>query len=372
MRNLRRSCPGLSLLAALTLVGACQKAPTAPMSQPLVQEGVTVTLTSAELQYLLLESPSGAVLSREPLLVVRLKVTNDSAADVRYDVGSAAAAGSQANSALLFAKPGPDQKPTDGVNVPMALLGQYEYLDDPVREATAIKAGESLEDVILFTAPVGVTDLVLSLPPTVFGAANKLPAYFEFSVPAGEVTPPAPAAVGEAISGDGFTFKVASATTEWVPLDSASEGSGFSERALFRVNFEVTNTSDAAIEYVPTSANRAMDPPTLVSADGQVVARAEFPANVTPTGLTATRQPIAAGATLRSWLLFERPAQSVTEVVLTFPGKRLGRSGAARVSLPYSFQDPPKPEALTPRVVTAPTGATPTGAAPTGAAPTAP
>ena len=120
------------------------------------------------------------------------------------------------------------------------------------------------------------------------------------------------------------------------------------------MDFTLTNTGESTIEYVPTSASHAMDPPVLLTSDGQAISRVQFGTGVSPVGQVTGRRPVGPGESYDGFLLFERPPAEVSAIRLVVPGKRFGTTGLVRVEFPYVFSTPPPPPELTPQVVNAP------------------
>ncbi len=345
----------LGLLAVVLLAG-CMTPPRGGMGQPISQNDVSVTVTSAELMYLDLEGPAGGVQTDAPLLAVRLHVTNASPEPVRYDLAWGASAATQAQAALLFVNPGAETSPTLGTPISRALLNTMRYVEDPVAEARTIAPGENIEDVLLFEAPpADATSLVLSVPPGVFGPAAKMPAYID--IPYTQADPAAPGAVpmGTAFAGDGFSYVVDAATVVWPRLrNTTNDEAGFSTAPLLKIDFTINNTSDATIEYIPAAASNRFHPPVLQTDAGSTVARSTFAAGIVPEGALTERKQIGPGESYSGFMLFERPAAEVSNLRLVVAAARLGSHGLIRVDVPYTFADPAQPDELTPQVIDAP------------------
>jgi hypothetical protein len=340
------------------LAAACMTPPEAPVGQPVTQEPVSITVSSVELARPDLEGPEGGVPTDAPLLVVSLSVHNaDPAAAQRYDVSFGTSQATQAEAALLFANPPAEGGPTAGTPVPRVQLGALRYLADPVTEPQFVPAGGTIEDKILFQAPpAGTTELVLSLPPSAFGVAAKMPAYVRIPWSAPDAVPGPPVGtLGEAYAAGAFSFTVDSATVQWVRLASGAESTqGYSDGPLVRVDFTVENTGDSTIEYIPAEASNRYHPPILLTGDGQPVPRATFSPGVRALDKRTERQQIGAGERYQNFLLFQRPPEGTTALRLVVPGARFGGTGLVRVDLPFTWSDPAQPAELTPRVIEAP------------------
>jgi len=358
MRRLKRdSRAALSAPATLAaafcvacLVSACQKPPVVSIGQPLAQGDVTVLVSSAELVYLDLEGPTGAARTQDPVMKITLSIINQGSESVRYDLGWPSQTSTQAVAPLLFLDPGEEiELPIPG-NIPILQLSSYAYLDDPIVEATRIEPGATITDVLLFQRPpADATGLLLSLPPTIFGPDVKMPGYVRipFTYPA-EIPEPQPIGIGDVYSGAGFTFVLESIEQNYIPLTNRAGRAGFSASPLLRLNFDVTNTSDTTIEYIPTRANRSLDPPTLLDQGNAPTEQANFDDGITAEGFVNERRQIGPGESFRSFLLFRRPPASTSQLTLIIPGKRFASTGLIRVSFPYSEVDVPLPDEMVP------------------------
>jgi hypothetical protein len=338
-------------VAGLTVVlaAACVEPPVVSMGSPVQIGEVSANVLDVTASYLLLEGPRGAVTTEAPVLQVRLAVTNGTAEALRYDMGWTTTQATQAQTALLFRDPGEQIALSPATNVPIVQLGSNTFLDDPVTSMTMIPAGSTLEDILLFQLPdAGTSSLLLSLPPQLFGAENKLPGYIRipWTAPAEySVEPPVP--LGEAFVGDGYTFTITAAEQSYQALTRAGKD-GFSSSPLLRLNFEITNTGTTTIEYIPLRANRGIDAPTLLDEHGSPVEAAAFEDGITVPNFIHERRQIGAGETFRSFLLFRRPTSTSGALTFVMPGKRVGSTGLIRISVPYQQREIPIPEALRP------------------------
>lgn len=349
-------------ILAVAVFGGCQEPPVVSMGSALTQGAVTATVTGVELRYVDLEGPRGAVQTAEPVLLLTLDVTNAGTEPILYDMGWSATMATQAQSALLFADPGAEINLPTMSNISALQLQSETYLADPVTESTRIAPGETLTDVMLFEAPAaGTSSLLLSLPPSMFGATVTMPGYVRipFSAPA-EVPAPEFLGQGDTFEGDGFTFTVTGTEAAYVPLaQSISGDEGFTSSPLYKVMFRIENTGETSIEYIPVQANRGMDAPALFDQDGAPIERASMPDGVRVTDETyvTERRVIAPGESLSSYLLFRQPPSSTTGLRLFVPGKRMRSTGLVRVALDYAHREVPLPEELRPAPAPTPTPA---------------
>ncbi|MCA9562518.1 MAG: hypothetical protein KC561_03470, partial [Myxococcales bacterium] len=248
---------GIVLVVALlagTLLTGCPEAPVGTVGQELMHGQVGVTVTGTELAYLELQSESGAVqTTTEPVLIVRMTVTNHGETALMYDLREEAVSGNQANWALLFVDPGADQPVTQSHNIAPLALTEFRYPGDEVRGQRSLPSGESLNDVLLFgMPPEGTTSLKLSLPPTIFGADVKTNAWITIPYQASEPSRPAEAGLRDEVQGDGFSITIDSANVEYVPN---ADRSGFTEEPVLAVRYTVRNTGTQPLSYRSPARN---------------------------------------------------------------------------------------------------------------------
>ncbi len=348
-----RSILALAQVATTALLVSCTQAPVATSGQPVTVGTTSVTVTTGELRYLVLEGPSGAARTSEPHYVIELSVTNGGATPLAYDLGWGTSAPTQADAPLLFTAPAEGAEWTSGTHVPATMLSTLRYLEDPVTSTESVDAGATIRDLLIFDQPPA-GPLVLSLPPRMFGASNELPVYVQLPAPDATAEVPAPTEMGTTVSMPGVDFTVTGIDTAFARLRQQDGREGYSLEPLVHVRFRLANTGETTREFIPLEANRSLDAPTLVTADGASIGRAEFPALVTAVERPTSRQQVGAGESHEGVLLFQRPAEGVTSLQLRMPGQRLGTTGFVEVALPYAWQNPPRPADLEPQVIDAP------------------
>ncbi|TVR00068.1 MAG: hypothetical protein EA398_11695 [Deltaproteobacteria bacterium] len=338
-----------TLLAAILLVPACAKPPEGPMGTPVEQNGVSVTLQRASLEYIDLEGPTGAARTQAPVLLLDVLVRNDGEAPVRYDLNWAATQASQGTSALLFVDDGEDKaRPPRADNaIPPVTLGAWRYLDDPVTEAVVLQPGDTLEDRILFQRPpAGAASLVLSMPPRIFGSDTRMPAYitFRFAEPA-EIPEPPAIGVGEVFENDDFTLRIDGVAVDYIRLNDTTRGEGFSDSPLLRIGYTVRNVSESTLRYLPPRSSSA-DVPRLTDQDGNALSRASFGPNIVVPGQQRDTRQLAPGEQVEDFLLFERPPRGTDALHLYIVGQRFGSTGLVRAHFPYTWTEPELPPEL--------------------------
>jgi len=280
------------------------------------------------------------------MLLVYLSVTNYGGAAMRYDTRDSATTGQQALTPLLFVDPGEGAEwRTQANNIPMKSLGQRRFLGDPVTGLVTIGSNETIQDVLIFEAPSpDVTGLVLSLPPTLFGSTVELPAIIRIPYAAPEPIRPPVAEMGEEAIGDGYAFRLDSVDIEYWPNDDRT---AFTERPLLGLRYTIRNIGTQALRYDPPHRDSLGELAPALSDGARSFSRVTLPPRQTVAGQIMEPQMLQPGQSITDLALFERPDSSVTELLLTFPGHVLGRTGQVRVRVPYIFRDPPLPAELT-------------------------
>ena len=122
-RKNRRRIEGKAT-AADAAATACKTLPESVAGTELRQGDVGITVAGLEVAYIDLQSDTGAVVSsQEPVLLLRLSVTNHGAAPARYDMRDAATSGQQDTSKAQETdatyhrmREGADPAPVDKVN----------------------------------------------------------------------------------------------------------------------------------------------------------------------------------------------------------------------------------------------------------------
>lgn len=325
------------------LVG-CKKPPVVQgLGVPVVQDGVSVTVTGAKLIRPEYEGLRGAVVSENPVLELTVELVNNSESPVSYDLGWNQTVSKQQQSILVFAGSDPELAVSEANQISAINLSDMSYLNDPVTGPATVAPGTSLTDKLLFNMPPeGTQSLLVSIPPNLF-PNSELPGYVQLPWQPNEVSPLPAVQINEVYEGDGFSFKVTDVSTEWVRLRDASGEVGITSEPLVKISFTVTNTTEDPVTYRPTRERGAVAFPILLQADGTGVTRATIGAAFKVNGQIETRQQVQPGASVEDFMLFRRPPQGVDRLKFVFPGKRIGASGQARVELDYSWQDPPKP-----------------------------
>lgn len=336
----------IALVGALGLsVSACSK-PVQYGEGELAQNGpLGVQVESVALERIDVEGPAGAMELDRDALVVTLQVTNHGEAPLRWDPGFSATGVTQAQSVLLYSAQSWEEGLSPSNNIAAISTGAWHYLNDPVREPVDIAPGETLRDVLLFSAPSSsATNLVLSVPPRLAGPEVKHPLYIGIPFTNREVARPVIGEVGKTTQIGAISFGVRGTKIEHQRVTNPDGSESITSLPLLAVRIRVENKGERPVEYIPTRMAAGKDFPALVDQNGAVQNRATFAPGVNPVGQVSERRTLAPGESLEDFILFDRPTNSVESLTLSYPGSRVGGSGLFRVAIPYTFADPALPE----------------------------
>src|SRR5690554_5337530 len=341
----------VAVVGALALgFTACAKPVEVGPNEPMQQGAASVTVTGYSLVHIDLETPTGAVAMTRPVLKLDLDITATGETPVRWNPGFDANAATQAQNVLLFSAPSWENGLSPANNIGAVATGTHVYLDDPIVEAVDIAPGQTVKDVLLFSAPPSsANNLVLSIPPQTFGEDIKFPGYISLPYSASEAEPRPVAELNEDVEAREFRFKATGVDIVYQALKSADGKEAVSRDPLLRVKFTVTNTSDTPIEYIPTRQSSGVDYPALTDQNGAIQNRATFAAGVDVVGQVRERQTIAPGKSIKDFILFDRPTRGVETLHLLYPGRRLGGTGLVRVQFPYTWANPEIPDDFKPK-----------------------
>jgi hypothetical protein len=307
-----------------------------------------VTLEKYALERVEVEGANGPLIYDKPVLVVDLKFENTGGADFFYQPTHNTDKASNQQAPLLFVDPGPEKPLTQ--NIPGIFL-EKGLLPGQQSAGVKIEPGGALTDRYLFTPPEQENmEMVLTVPASLHG--GKMP----FRIKLSYTQPDAPESPvhkqGDAITMGDAVLTVTGAEVLYVPLnDSSSNSKGFSKDPVVKVSYKIENKGEQDIVYNPNhKGSGEILAPSLGESEGSGrYMRVRFGADRDATGQTTGNQKIKAGASLSDFAVFERPPEGVKSVRLLMPGKVLGQEGLARVDIPYTWANPDKPAALTPK-----------------------
>jgi hypothetical protein len=344
----------IALMLLLAVAAGCKRTPEGVLGTEIRHGDLGITVTGYELRYLDLQAESGAVVTtRSPVLLIHMMVTNYTGAAVRYDTRDSATVGQQGLTPLLFVATGDGADwRTSANNVPLVSTQPHRYLGDPIVGLTTIGANETVHDVLLFERPPETaTELVLSLPPTLFGATVEEPLLIRLPYTAPEPVRPPAVALGEPAEGDGYTFRLDAQEIRYWPN---TDRSAFSEEPLLGLRYTIANTGGEALRYVPPHTDPLGTTAPVLSDGRRILNRTQLREG-RPAEQVMQPVMLQPGDSMTDVALFERPEPAVTELLLLFPGHNVGRRGQVRVRFAYEYSDPPMPAELVPQPRRTPT-----------------
>lgn len=343
--------PILAALAVITIgFSGCGKPTEVGPNEAMQQGTAAVTVTDYSLEYIDLETPTGAVAVSRPVLKVELNIEAIGEEPVRWNPGFDSTSATQVQNVLLFHANSWEDGLSPANHIGALSTSGYTYLDDPITEPVEIAPGESARDIILFSAPPSsAQNLLLSIPPQIFGAETKFPGYIRLPFSAQEAKEPEAVGVNEDFEGREFTFKVTKTAIVYPAMKDAEGKEAVSRDPLLRVDFSVKNTSDSPLNYVPSMLSSGVDFPALTDQRGALQNRVTFGPGIEVVGQTREAQTIAPGKSLNDFILFDRPTRGVETLLLTVPGRRVGGSGLIRATFPYTWENPEVPADFKPK-----------------------
>ncbi len=333
------------LAVGLTMgLTACKKPMEVGPNEAMVQANASVTVTNTQLVNLITETPTGAGFLRKPVLQIDVDIAATGEETVRWDPGFGVGSTTQARNVLLFAASSWEDGLNASNHIGRVASDDFKFLDDPITEAVDIAPGQKIHDVLYFAEPPSSTsNLILSIPPHVFGEEVKFPGYISLPYSGKQAEELPAGSLGKAFQGRGFDFTVTKASVVYQPLQRADNKPAISRDPLLRVDFTVKNTGSSAIEYMPTMLSGGVDFPALVDQKDAIQNRATFAEDIDVQGQQRNRTSIAPGKSIKDFILFDRPTRGVEQLTLYYPGKRLGGSGLVKVNFPFKWAEPEVP-----------------------------
>jgi hypothetical protein len=281
-----------------------------------------------------------------PVLAFRVSFKNTGKEPFRYTPTHGSSQMTESTTPLLYSDPGKKKALPPKNKTPInGVVLEKGAMADQITQSTKIAPGEELTDVFLFEVPGDEqADFIFSVPPSMH--PGSMPALFR--VPYKKETPEGPKWYGKGSTAtlDGVKYTVTTVETAYVKTKNPTDGEGFSSSPVLKVTYEIANDSKEKVTYAPgheaVSGRRAA---SLVAGD-EKYARVKFGSNTTVVGQKNESAAIEPGASLTDFALFERPSQDVKVLQFKFPASRFGRGGLVRYNLPYSYEEPEKPEPL--------------------------
>ncbi len=284
----------------------------------------------------------------KPVMAVNVEFTNTGKEAFRYVPSHDSETVTEKTSPLLYYDPGKEAtlppKDKSSIRINGVALEKGE-LAEQIDSATKIQPGKTLTDVMLFEVPDDEqADLVFSIPPSVHRGDKPV----LFRIPYQKKTPDGPTwhGMGDTATLDGVGFTVTEVTTEYAELEPSGDAEkAFSNEPVLKVSYKLKNETDSAITYKPghrtVSGRRGA---ALFAKDNQFP-RVRF-SNTSVVGQQTDSTNIEPGSTLEDFSVFERPGEGLDVLKFEYPASRFEREGLVRFNLPYTYEEPDKPEAL--------------------------
>lgn len=346
----RTSARALSCAVALTLAAlstGCEKPVVAEAGAPAVAGGLQFEVGSYDVRYLELTEGDETFEYPQPVLIIPLTITNQGEDAFNYNPSHNAPQMNEASTPLLYPDPGPEATLPPESKTPInGVLLSRGQLSGQITQAKSLAKGDSVKDLYLFEPPPeGTSDLILSIPPA--WHRGKTPVLFRLKYTPKQPKGPKVYGEGEGIAFDGVTFTVTGTETAYIKTTDTAQGEGFSTKPLFKISFSIENGRDDAITYDPNHRAVAGAPGArLFSAAEGAHKRVQFGPTTTPEGQLTDKREVAAGKTIKDYVLFEQPGEDVESLMLEYPASLFDGKGVARVNLDYTFKKPKLPEEL--------------------------
>lgn len=339
----------LPCLFVLAVAAGCDEDPVIhPGDQPVTQDGIQFELEDYQIHYLELTDDGGETLEfPDPVLAVGLTITNTGEDEFSYNPSHGAREMSEERTPLLF--PGPTDPEFEWEEfTPQYIDGvvlERGHWDQQLQQQTALAPGESVTDYFLFEVPPShQTNLVLSVPPLLH--RGDLPVFLGFDYAEPEPHGPPVHRVGDTIEFDGVTFTVTDVSQEYIELEDASQGEGFSNDPVLKISYTIENNSGETVTFDPNHRDVTGTEGALIQSLDTSFTRVRFPANATPEGQQQSRVDIEPGESIDDFSTFERPSDAVETATYMLPARDFERSGRVRVAFSYEPEDVEKPEEL--------------------------
>lgn len=335
----------LACASILALSGCGEKPVVSTAGQTATAGGVEFQVGTYDIKYVQLNEGAKTFEYPKAVMIVPITITNKGKQALPYAPSHKATNANEASTPLLYADPGPEQTLPPASKTPIpGIVFKKGTLAGQQTESATIAAGESLKDLLVFEVPPkGLSSLVLSLPPTYH--RGKVPVLFR--VPYTAKTPKGPAVnkPGEAITLSGVDLTVNGNEIAYIETSDTADGKGYSAEPLLKISYTIKNGTDKDIIYTPNHKVTGAVGIKLSSADEGSYKRVMFGATTSAVGQKLGKTSIKAGASIKDYVLFERPGKDVDKLLMEFPGSLFKAKGIARIELPYTYAEPKPPTA---------------------------
>lgn len=334
----------IALLAVVAVCSSCDSPVVAKGSTAQVG-GIKFTLGEYEIRYLEVDEGDDTYEYPQPALVMPITLENVGKDDFTYNPTHSTQQMAEAQTPLLYLDPGPEADlPPESKTLINGVYLQKGKLEGQLTKNSTIKKGEKLTDLFLFEVPDEATDsLVLSMPPSMH--RGKFPLLFKVDYAPKEPKGPKVHPVGNTVAFGPVEFTVTGSSIQYVKTDDSAQGEGFSSEPLFKIDYEIKNTSGEAIPYDPAHRDLTGRGASLFGKES-TFKRVKFAATTSIEGQQPGTSMIEAGDTLKDFVLFDRPPEGVGQLSFEYPASLFGQRGIARYQIDYEYANPPLPEEL--------------------------
>jgi hypothetical protein len=332
--------PGLALVGT----GCGPKTKVGEVGESIEEGGIEVQVEDYEIRNLELVEDGKTFEYEEPVLAIPIVVKNVGDDAFMYNPTHRSQKMTESTTPLMYYDPGEEASlpPSDKTPVNGVYLEEGN-LEEQVTEQTRIEPGKSIQDVLLFEIPSEDKEkLILSIPPE-YHRGNK-PVLFRMSYtyeePSGGETP----GKGETVDVDGVEFTVQELSTEYIKLEETRDGRAYSSSPLVKVAYQIKNTTDGEVTYAPKHQNDSVRRTPVLRSNGDVFRPVEFPLKPKIVEQQEGQKALKSGEKVEDFTVFQRPPKKVKALTFTYPASRFDRGGVLEFQVPYSYEEPDKPD----------------------------
>lgn len=336
----------LLLVCAVLVAGAaCEKPVVGAMGEPVVAGGMQFNVTGYELRYLEFNEGDKTVSYTEPVLAIRVQITNESDKPLSYTPSHRTQQMTEAGTPLLYRDPGAEAElPPPAKDIIGGVYLERGELAEQVVALQNLQPGQSLQDVFLFEVPREKSAaLILSVPPSMHHGAMpvliRIP--YAYKEPKGHTVYQA----GEPIARGAASFLVKSAEVAYIETTHTIEGKGYSSEPLLKISYTISNPGDQPIRYSPEHYVEGARG-AAAYAGSTTLKRVKLPPNTRAVGQVQGVTTIEPGKSVSDFVLFERPDEAHDSLTFEFPASTFGDAGLIRVAVPYQHTEPPLPKEM--------------------------
>lgn len=344
----------LAVIAVALLVIGCKDEPQIfPEDSAASAGGVEFELAEYHIRHLELNEDGETIEYHDPVLAMKVDITNVGEDEFIYNPTHASSEMSQARTPVLYDIEEGSIDGAEGYEVdwdnfnppPISAVRLEEGdWDEQHRDTVSVAPEGTISDYFLFELPESEpTELLLSIPPSMH--RGELPVFIDIDYTSPESHGPRVYDVGDTIEFDDVTFTVDEITQEYIEMEDESEGDGFSNDPVLRIAYTIENTSEQAVSYDPAHGDLTGNQGPLVQSLDVDFNRARFPADSTPVGQVGS-VAVEPGDSVEDFATFEPPEEPAENATFILSGSHFEQSGRVRVSFSYEPEEVEEPEQL--------------------------